>query len=94
MRSSTFELAELRRYGFAIGSDFQRARRANRAAFSGSPVRVDPFLAGTATESNAAARVTIEQQFSRNLTVTYSTNAATTNQYQLIQVEYAIRRDI
>jgi translocation and assembly module TamB len=62
--------------------------------FGISHFRVDPFLAGTATESNAAARVTIQQQFSRNLTVTYSTNAATTNQYQLIQVEYAIRRDI
>jgi translocation and assembly module TamB len=56
--------------------------------------RVDPFLSGTATESNAAARVTIEQQISRGLTVTYSTNAATSNQYQLIQVEYAIRRDL
>ena len=62
--------------------------------FGISHFRVDPFLAGTATESNAAARVTIQQQFTRNLTVTYSTNAATTNQYQLIQVEYAIRRDI
>jgi translocation and assembly module TamB len=56
--------------------------------------RVDPFLSGTATESNAAARVTIEQQVTRDLTVTYSTNAATSNQYQLIQVEYAIRRDL
>lgn len=62
--------------------------------FGISHFRVDPFLAGTATESNAAARVTIQQQFTRNLTVTYSTNAATTNQYQLIQVEYAVRRDI
>jgi translocation and assembly module TamB len=62
--------------------------------FGISHFRVDPFLAGTATESNAAARVTIQQQFTRNLTVTYSTNAATTNQYQLIQVEYAVRRDV
>ncbi|MGH9744489.1 MAG: translocation/assembly module TamB domain-containing protein [Candidatus Acidiferrales bacterium] len=62
--------------------------------FGISHFRVDPFLAGTATESNAAARVTIQQQFTRNLTVTYSTNAATTNQYQLIQVEYAVKRDI
>ncbi len=62
--------------------------------FGISHFRVDPFLSGTATESNAAARVTIQQQFTRNLTVTYSTNAATTNQYQLIQVEYAVRRDI
>lgn len=62
--------------------------------FGISSFRVDPFLAGTATESNAAARVTIEQQITRDLTVTYSTNAATTNQYQLIQVEYAVRRDL
>lgn len=62
--------------------------------FGISNFRVDPFLAGTATESNAAARVTIEQQITHDLTVTYSTNAATTNQYQLIQVEYAVRRDL
>ena len=62
--------------------------------FGISHFRVDPFLAGTATESNAAARVTIEQQITRGLTVTYSTNAATSNQYQLIQVEYAVKRDL
>jgi len=62
--------------------------------FGISHFRVDPFLSGTATESNAAARVTVEQQITRGLTVTYSTNAATSNQYQLIQVEYAVRRDL
>lgn len=62
--------------------------------FGISHFRVDPFLSGTATESNAAARVTIQQQVTRSLTVTYSSNAATTNQYQLIQVEYAVRRDL
>ncbi|MGA8222858.1 MAG: translocation/assembly module TamB domain-containing protein [Candidatus Acidiferrales bacterium] len=62
--------------------------------FGISHFRVDPFLSGTATESNAAARVTIEQQVTRDLTVIYSTNAATSNQYQLIQVEYAVRRDL
>ena len=36
--------------------------------FGISQFRVDPFLAGTATESNAAARVTIEQQVTRDLT--------------------------
>ncbi len=58
--------------------------------FGISQFRVDPFVAGTATESNAAARITIEQQLRNNLTITYSTNAATSNQYQLIQVEYAV----
>ncbi|HKV04664.1 MAG TPA: translocation/assembly module TamB domain-containing protein [Candidatus Acidoferrales bacterium] len=62
--------------------------------FGISSFRVDPFVAGTATESNAAARVTIEQQVARDLTITYSTNAATSNQYQLIQVEYAVKRGL
>jgi translocation and assembly module TamB len=62
--------------------------------FGISQFRVDPFVAGTATESNAAARITIEQQVKSNLTITYSTNAATSNQYQLIQVEYAVKRDL
>ncbi|MGA3293870.1 MAG: translocation/assembly module TamB domain-containing protein [Candidatus Acidiferrales bacterium] len=62
--------------------------------FGISSFRVDPFVAGTATESNAAARVTIQQQVTRGLTITYSTNAATSNQYQLIQVEYALRRTL
>jgi translocation and assembly module TamB len=62
--------------------------------FGISQFRVDPFVAGTATESNAAARITIEQQVTRDLTITYSTNAATSNQYQLIQVEYAVKHDL
>jgi translocation and assembly module TamB len=62
--------------------------------FGVSQFRVDPFVAGTATESNAAARITIAQQVKNKLTITYSTNAATSNQYQLIQVEYAVKRDL
>ena len=54
--------------------------------------RVDPFLAGTTTEQNAAARVTIQKQVTRDLVVTYSTNASS-DQYQVIQVEYTVRRD-
>jgi translocation and assembly module TamB len=54
---------------------------------------VDPFLAGTGTEQNAAARVTIEEQVTHDLTVTYSTNT-TSDQEQVIQVEYAVRRDV
>jgi translocation and assembly module TamB len=61
--------------------------------FGISHFRVDPFLAGTATESNASARVTIEQQVTPDLTITYSSNAAS-DQQQLIQVEYHIRRDV
>jgi translocation and assembly module TamB len=62
--------------------------------FGISSFRVDPFVAETATESNAAARVTIEEQIARGLTITYSSNAATSNQYQLIQVQYALKRDL
>jgi translocation and assembly module TamB len=61
--------------------------------FGISQFRVDPFLAGTATESNAAARVTIVEQVSRDLTITYSSNAAS-DQEQLIQVEYHLKRDV
>ncbi len=62
--------------------------------FGISQFRVDPFAAGATTESNAAARVTIVEQMARGLTITYSTNAATTNQYQLIQVEYAVKGNV
>ncbi|MGH9689553.1 MAG: translocation/assembly module TamB domain-containing protein [Candidatus Acidiferrales bacterium] len=62
--------------------------------FGISQFRVDPFVAGTATESNAAARITIQQQVQSNLTITYSTNAATSNQYQMIQVEYSVKRNL
>ena len=62
--------------------------------FGISSFRVDPFIAGTATESNAAARVTIQKQVTRDLSITYSTNAATSNQYQLIQVEYTVKRGL
>lgn len=61
--------------------------------FGISHFRVDPFLAGTATETNAAARVTIQQQVTRDLTITYSTNATSTQQ-QLIQAEYTLTRGL
>ena len=61
--------------------------------FGISSFRVDPFVAGTATESNAAARVTIQEQVTHDLSITYSTNASS-NQYQLIQVEYEIKRGL
>jgi translocation and assembly module TamB len=62
--------------------------------FGISSFRVDPFIAGTASESNAAARVTIQEQVAHDLSITYSTNAATSNQYQLIQVEYTLKRGL
>jgi translocation and assembly module TamB len=58
--------------------------------------RVDPGLAGLGTSGsgqNAAARVTVEQQVTPNLTVTYVSNVSSTQQ-QVIQVEYNVTRSI
>jgi translocation and assembly module TamB len=58
--------------------------------------RVDPGLTGvgsTGSEQNAAARVTVEQQITRNLTITYVSNVSSTQQ-QVIQVEYNVDRNV
>jgi len=58
--------------------------------------RVDPGLAGvgsTGSEQNAAARITVEQQITRNLTITYVSNVSSTQQ-QVIQVEYNVNRNV
>ncbi|HEY2458418.1 MAG TPA: translocation/assembly module TamB domain-containing protein [Candidatus Acidoferrum sp.] len=58
--------------------------------------RVDPGLAGVGTSGtgqNAAARVMVEQQVTRNLTVTYVSNVSSTQQ-QVIQVEYIVTHNI
>jgi translocation and assembly module TamB len=58
--------------------------------------RVDPGLAGigsTGSSQNAAARVTVEQQVARNLTITYVSNVGST-QEQVIQVEYNVNRNV
>ena len=58
--------------------------------------RVDPGLAGfgtTTSSSNVAARVTVEQQVTRDLTVTYVSNVSSTQQ-QVIQVEYNVNRNV
>jgi translocation and assembly module TamB len=57
--------------------------------------RVDPGLTtlGSTTDQNVAARVTVEQQVSRNLTITYVSNVGSTQQ-QVIQVEYNVTRNI
>jgi len=59
-------------------------------------LRVDPGLTGvgsTGSEQNAAARVTVEQQIARNLTITYVSNVSSTQQ-QVIQVEYNVDRNV
>jgi translocation and assembly module TamB len=58
--------------------------------------RVDPGLAGvgsTGSEQNAAARITVEQQVTRELTITYVSNLSSTQQ-QVIQVEYNVNRNV
>jgi translocation and assembly module TamB len=58
--------------------------------------RVDPGLAtvgSTGLEQNAAARITVEQQVTPNLTITYVSNVSSTQQ-QVIQVEYNVDRNL
>lgn len=58
--------------------------------------RVDPGLASETASSagqNATARVTVEQQVTPNLTVTYVSNVSSTQQ-QVIQVEYNVTRTV
>jgi translocation and assembly module TamB len=58
--------------------------------------RIDPALIGvgsTGASQNAAARVTVQQQVTRNLTVTYVSNVGSTQQ-QVIQVEYNVDRNV
>jgi translocation and assembly module TamB len=58
-------------------------------------LRVDPGLTPIASSSdqNAGARVTVEQQIARNLTIMYVSNVGST-QEQVIQVEYTVNRNI
>jgi translocation and assembly module TamB len=58
--------------------------------------RVDPGLTelgSTGSGQNAGARVTVEQQVARNLTITYVSNVSST-QEQVIQVEYNVDRNV
>jgi len=58
--------------------------------------RVDPGLTGVGASSsgqNAAARVTVEQQVTRNLLVLYESNVTSTQQ-QVIQIEYNVNRNV
>jgi translocation and assembly module TamB len=58
--------------------------------------RVDPGLTtvgSTGLSQNAAARVTVQQRVTRNLTVTYVSNVGST-QEQVFQVEYNVSRNL
>jgi translocation and assembly module TamB len=60
--------------------------------FGVSRIKVDPLAAGP--ENNPTTRVTIEQQVSNNITVTYLTNLAQSQSQQVIQMEYNINRSV
>jgi translocation and assembly module TamB len=60
--------------------------------FGVSHFSVGPSIVGLTEPQNSGASVTIEQQVSRGLVVTYITDINTT-QYQIIQIEYSINRE-
>jgi translocation and assembly module TamB len=60
--------------------------------FGVSRIKIDP-QAGGAENNPSGTRVTIEQQVSNNLTLTYITNVSQTSQ-QIIQAEYYITKNI
>jgi translocation and assembly module TamB len=59
--------------------------------FGISRIKIDPNLGGT--EGNPNARLTVEQQISNNLTVTYLTNLGQYAQ-EVVQVEYNINKSV
>ncbi len=60
--------------------------------FGISHFSVGPSVATLNTQQNSIASVTIEQQVSRGLVITYITDVTTT-QYQVVQIEYTINRE-
>jgi translocation and assembly module TamB len=59
--------------------------------FGISRIRIDPNLLGPATAGGA--RVTVEEQLARNLTITYSTNTAQAQQRD-IRIRWDLSRKI
>jgi translocation and assembly module TamB len=59
--------------------------------FGAGSVKLDPNYLGAL--GNSTSRIIVEEQFGRNLTLTYATNVNTTQQ-QLIQAEVAINRHV
>ena len=60
--------------------------------FGISHFSVGPSVAALNTQQNSIASVTIEQQVTRGLVITYITDVNTT-QYQVIQIEYNVNRE-
>jgi translocation and assembly module TamB len=61
--------------------------------FGFSRFKVEPVTVGTGSEQNATARITIQEAITRDLIVTYITTVSS-NQRQVIQIEYLVDRDI
>jgi translocation and assembly module TamB len=59
--------------------------------FGVSRIKIDPQVGGP--ENNPNARLTIEQEVNKNITLTYITNLASSAQ-QIIQVEYNITKNL
>ena len=58
--------------------------------FGVGSVKIDPAFVGTL--GNSSARITIQQQLSRQITATYATNVNASAQ-QLIQVQYDLNHE-
>jgi translocation and assembly module TamB len=59
--------------------------------FGGGSVKIDPAFVGTL--GNSSARITVQQQISRQLSVTYATNVNYTAQ-QLLQAQYDLTPNV
>ena len=59
--------------------------------FGGGTVKIDPAFVGTL--GNSTARITVQKQLSRQLSVTYATNVNSTAQ-QLLQAQYALTPNV
>ncbi len=83
------------RHHAALRGRLLAARWAHPAPCSESAISAwtRPTSAATTVGQNPAARVTVQQQFARNLIITYSTDVTSTQQ-QVIQIEYTVRPDV
>lgn len=75
----------------SILTDLLQQRVGNRLAIlGGSKVRIEPFQVGA--ESNPGTRITLSQQVTKDLSITYSQDLSS-NRQQVITVEYFVSRN-
>jgi translocation and assembly module TamB len=71
--------------------DLLQQRVGNRLGLFGlDRIRIDPFLVGA--QNNPGARITLSEQVTKDLTITYSQDLST-NRQQIIQIEYFVNRN-